>query len=265
MAGPTTIPPLSPVDFANRMAALFPPGWSSPEAKSPGGALFAVMGALGDGLSFENGALGYACAATRIQTAINGALDLASQDFFGAALPRNPGESDDSFRARILAAIMPAGATRAAVTAAVQKATGNPVRVIEPWRVADTGAWGHFYWGVDNAVTPFRWSGGGRFVSGDPGTGLQYQGFIECSLPTPALLNNQPVPCYDSNFYWGIAGSSFFDLDAGETFGSQVVYDAINATKCEGTIVWVKFVPAPIGLDWDQPNVNWDQAGLQWS
>lgn len=261
MAQPTTIPTLTAVDYANRMAALFPPNWSSPEARSPGGVLYAVMGMIGTGLSFENGAVQYAFAATRIQTAMNGALDLASLDFFGDRLPRNPGETDDSYRARILAAIMPAGATRAAVAAAVKAVVGVEPRIIEPWSPRDTGVWGRFYWDVDNAVTPFRWTGSTR----PEDFGLSFQGFIECPLPTPSLLNGNPVPCFDSNFYWDIAGSSLIDLEAGQTLGPEVVYDAINLTKCEGTIAWVKFVSAPATTSWDQPGVTWDEPNVTWT
>lgn len=261
---PTTINPLSLDDFANRLVQVFPP-WSSPDSRSPGGTVYGLFETMGEGLSFLDSAFAYACDATRIQTAQNGALDLASQDYFGSALPRLAGETDDSFRARILAAMLPAGATRAAVTAAVAKVTGSQPRVIEPWRPADTGVWGHFYWGVDNAVTPFRWTGGGRYVPGDPSTGLQYQGFIECQLPTPNLLGGNAVPCYDSNFFWDSPGSAFFNLEAGQSLGPQVVYDAINATKCEGTIVWVKFVNLPPGLSWDEPGETWDEPSAVWS
>jgi hypothetical protein len=254
MALPTTIPELSPVQYANRMAALFPPGWSSPEAKSPGGVLYAIMGMIGSGLSSENGAVRYAFAATRVQTAVGDALDLVAQDYLGNRLPRNPGENDTSYRARITAALLPQGATRAAVIKAVTDATGHTPRVIEPWRPSDTGAWGKFYWGVDNARTPFRWTN----------PALAYQGFIECTLPTPPLLGGNPVPSYDANFYWNVAGSSFIDPDPSVPLGPRVVYDAINLAKVYGTVVWVKFVPAPSLLNWDQPGVTWDQPGATW-
>jgi hypothetical protein len=261
MSTPTTIPPLADTDFANRMAALFPHGWAAPDAKSPGGVLYAIFQMMGGGLAFENSAEIYALAATRIQSAVNGALDLAAQDFLGDRLPRNPGETDASYRARITAALLPTGATRAAIIEAVTNATGYAPRVIEPWRPADTGAWGHGFWGVDSSTTPGRWTGTG----GRPGErSLAYQGFVECVLPTPTALNGNPVPCYDSNSFYGIAGTAWIDIEPSTTLGPQAVYDAINLVKCEGTIVWVKFVPAPSKYNWDDPNVTWDESGVTW-
>lgn len=251
----TTIPVYDAAAFAARMAANIPQAWSSPEAKSPGGALYAVMAMLGGGLTFESGALTYALGATRVQTAINGALDIASLDFFGNGLPRNPGESDLAYRIRILAALLPAGATRQAVSDAVQKVTGSAPRIIEPWSPKDTGVWGRFYWSVDNAVTPFRWTN----------SAMGYQGFIECVLPQPELFGGNAAPCYDSNFYWGVAGSSFIDPNPSQPLGPQVVYDAINLAKVEGTIAWVKFVSPAAQYNWDQPGVTWDEPGVNWT
>lgn len=250
-----SIPQLTADNFAQRMSANFPNGWAAPSDLSPGGVLYGLFASIGGGLTTEVGALTYALGATRIQTAINGALDLASLDFLGNSLPRNPGETDAAYSIRILGSLLPAGATRPAVTAAVQKVTGAVPRVIEPWSPADTGVWGSFYWDVDTPTTPFRWT--------DPG--MEFQGFIECVLPTPALLGGNPVPCFDSNFYWEVAGSSLLDPDPSVTLGPQVVYNAINAAKVYGTIVWVKFVPAAPQWSWDQPGVTYDESGVKWT
>ena len=250
-----SIPQITADGYAQRMAAVFPNGWAAASDLSPGGVLYGLFASIGGGLTFETGALTYALGATRIQTAINGALDLASLDFLGNRLPRNSGESDTSYRIRVLAALLPSGATRAAVTAAAEAATGYPVRVIEPWNPADTGVWGRFYWGVDTPATPFRWTN----------PGMEFQGFIDCVLPTPSFLGGNPAPCYDSNFYWGIAGSSFIDPNPSTPLGPQVVYDAINLAKVYGTIVWVKFVSAPTAWSWDEPGVTWDQSNVNWA
>lgn len=251
---PTTIQDISAVGFADRMAALYPPGWASPEAKSPGGAFYALLSMLGGGLSFESGALTYALDATRIQTATDGALDLASVDYLGDRASRLPGETDPSYRLRILAALLPAGATRKAVSDAVQAVTGFVPRIVEPWRPADTGGWDQFYWDVDTPETPFRWTD----------SDMGYQGFIECVLPQPLFLGGNPAPCLDANFWWDVAGSSFIDPDPSTPLGPQVVYDAINLAKVEGTVVWVQFV-TPAAFRWDQPGVTWDQPGVNWA
>lgn len=251
----TTVPQITADGFARRMAAVFPNGWASPDDLSPGGVLYGLFATIGGGLTFEVGALTYALGATRIQTAIDGALDLASMDYFGGALPRNSGELDPSYEARITAALLPSGATRSAVVAAVEAATGHPCRAIEPWAPSDTGCWGRFFWNVDTPATPFRWTN----------PGMEFQGFIDCVLPSPAFLGGNPAPCYDSSFYWGIAGSSFIDPNTTTTLGAQAVYNAINMAKVYGTIIWVKFVPATATWSWDQPGVNWDEVGVTWS
>jgi hypothetical protein len=217
-------------------------------------------------MSFEIGALQYALGATRIQTATNGALDLASEDYFGPplgpyAVTRQPGEADSAYSAQLLAAMLPHGATRAAIIEVVTKITGNVPRVIEPWSPADTGVWdggpgaGMMFWDIDSAVTPFRWT--------DPGL-TPFQGFVECTLPQAQEFGNNPTPAFDSTaFYWDVAGSSLIDPTLVGQLGEAAVYNAINQTKVEGTIVWVKFVPPP-GINWDQAGVNWDEAGISW-
>ena len=83
MAGTTTIPAVTAAQFAARMCALFPPNWSSAQAKQPGGAVYSMLQAIGSGPASETLALGYADAATRLQTAQGQALDIALVDFFG--------------------------------------------------------------------------------------------------------------------------------------------------------------------------------------
>lgn len=264
----TTIPSLTPNNFAARMAATYPAGWSSSDAISPGGVLYGIMLMIGSPLNFEITAEQYALGATRIDTATNGALDLASLDYFGTGLytlPRQLGESDASFSLRMgpwpLGAMLQPYATRSAVIAAVKAVTGFAPRTVEPWCPGDTGAWDHFYWDVDTAEAPFRWTSSA--IPTD--LNLAYQAFMDCVLPTPALLGGNPVPCFDNNFYWDTAGSSLIDMDPSVPLGPQVVYDAINRAKCEGTIVWVRFVNAPTTYSWDQPGVTWDQPGATWA
>lgn len=245
---PTVFPTLDADDFATRQGAVFPNGWVSPEARQPGGIFYALMKSIGGQQAFVLSALIYALEATRVQTAVGDALDLVSEDFFGDALPRAPGESDDSFRTRIEAGltadfVTASGATRAAVSFAVQTITGVAPRIIEPWRPLDTGV-----------------------IDGGPGTGmmfmdadcvqapaiitdssLAYQGFLQSIIPPIQLLDGNPLPCMDvgeaaSGLYTDTAGSSMFDFDGSISLGEQAVYDAINARKTFGTVVWTQFV-----------------------
>lgn len=381
---PSTIPQLSHIEFANRIAALFPADWASEDAKQPGGVLYAVfamiageltdiMGvpqsqkiaiggtmtagdtiylyftnpnlavsphrvsytvvagdtptAVAQGLAFAvssdpalsplgflatahtptieikyptsppraiwttasppsnatvivpgvggsatetvtvavvaydgPGALQYADYATRIQTAIGDALDLASLDFL-PTIPRLPGEIDAAYRARIIAALLPSGATRTAISRAVQRVTGVRPRLVEPWNPGDTGvtggvltasldwdapslvwddpalSWDHgaalvgaIYSGVDTEATP------GRSTNAGPA----YQGFCDAVLPTVPLLGGNPVPCSDDGMYSGIHGCSTFNIPPIHS-GAQLVYDTLDTSKTFGTVIWTRF------------------------
>jgi hypothetical protein len=262
----TTYTPLTPTQFGARMAALFPPGWASPEAKQEGGAVRGVMDTLGTPLAFESGALQYAFEACLIGTAQNGALDGKALDFFGSgfyALPRNPGESDAAYSARLLAALLPEGATRKAVSDAVKAVTGQAPRIIEPWRPADTGVLdggpgaGMMFYDIDNVVTP------GLMTD----NGLGYQGFIQTILPLAQPFGNNPTPVMDEyTMNLDVGGSSMLDAASGATpQGAQAVYNAINRAKCEGTIAWVQFVAPQGAVFWDQTGLHWDQSGIVWT
>jgi hypothetical protein len=262
----TTYAPLTADQFAARIAANFPNGWASPEAKQPGGAAYGLFSTLGTPMSFESGALDYAFDACLIETAENGALDGKALDFFGTglyALPRNPGETDAAYSVRLLGALLPEGATRKAVSDAVQAVTGQAPRIIEPWRPSDTGVIdghpgaGMMFYDVDNVVTPARYT--------DPGLG--YQGFIQTILPLAQPFGNNPTPVYDEyTMNYDVAGSSMLDATSGAVpLGEQAVYNAINRAKCEGTIAWVQFVPALGAVTWDENGIHWDQSGVTWT
>ena len=220
------------------------------------------------------GSLQYAAAAMRIQTAVGKALDDASKDFLGDDLPRYSGEADAPYRVRVLAALLPSGATRAVISAAVERVTGVVPRMIEPWRPSDTGVLdgvvtSNLTWDAANVFldTPgFVWDSGEKSIGAiyldvdsavwpgrltDPG--LRYQGFIETTLPTIPLLGGNPLPCLDDGIYLDAAGSSAFDFEGSVPLGAQLVYDAINRVKVDGTVAWVRFgssVPAPVIHRW---------------
>ncbi len=188
------------------------------------------------------GTLQYAAYATRIQTAIGEALDLSALDFLGPGqLDRLPGELDAPYRTRIMAALMPTGATRKAISDAIQRVTGVKPRLVEPWSPGDTGVTRNFagpgamYSGVDTEVTPSRATmGRGQFRSS------AYMGFVDTVLPTVPLLGGNPVPCTDDGMYSGVAGSSTFNFPPFLS-GRQVVYNAIERSHTYGTLIWVRF------------------------
>ena len=226
----TTVPTITASGFAQREADLIPRGWALEDAKQEGGVLYAMLLALSTQLAFCIVAIQYALNSTRIQTATDSELDLAAQDFFGDTLPRPTGASDDTYRALILAALFPEGATRKAVQDAVETFTGSPARIIEPWNPADTGAWGKGYWGVDTAQTPSSWTN----------PGARYQGFV---LFTP-VPSTGTIPYYftwNDTGYWG--ANMYWQQPSVSSLDG--LYTALNKVRPYGTIAWVHaFEPA---------------------
>lgn len=230
----TTIQPISADDFARRQAALVPNRWASETAKQQGGLVYALLKMGGTDLSFEIGAASYALGSTRIQTATAPELDLASKDFLGNYLPRNPGETDVSYRQRILDQLLPTGATRPAIVAALTKVTGTAPRVIEPWSAPDTGYWDvASYWDVDTQANPARW--------GD--ATLRYQAFIITPGPTMQVLGGNPLETLDDSAYWDVPGYGLINITGNPI---QNLYNLLNRMKVEGTIIWVSIQPPPI-------------------
>jgi hypothetical protein len=125
-------------DMKSRLAALLPLRWFADSTP----VLSSVLSGLSDGWSWLYTMLGYVKSQTRIATATDSFLDLISQDFLGATLPRRSGEADTAFRARIQAAMFAPRATRPALIASLANLTGRAPSVFEPARPADTGAWG---------------------------------------------------------------------------------------------------------------------------
>ncbi len=68
-------------------------------------------------------------------------LDLISKDYFGNELPRQPNETDNSFRNRILITLLQPKATRPAMRTALFRLTGIEPIIYEPFSVLDNGAY----------------------------------------------------------------------------------------------------------------------------
>ena len=124
-------------DMQARLRSLLPPRWF-PDSTP---VLSALLGGLAEGWAWLAALLDDVRQQTRLATATDAMLDLASQDFFAAGLPRRFGESDTAFRRRICRELLRDRATRTAMISVLTDLTGRTPVVFEPARPADTGAW----------------------------------------------------------------------------------------------------------------------------
>lgn len=270
MSGPTIIPTITAEQFAARLFAQFPRGWASPDAGQTGN-VHALLKGVGTALTSVLAQVQYAKNATLIPTETSPELDLASEDFFGDALPRPPGMSDAAFSALILSSLFSSAASRPALSLALTRLTGQQPRMIDPWNPGDTGAWdaGQIinvdpailtdttglpiladgggailvdpavaelapcsYWDVDSRSFPFRWTGEEQFT-----------GFIESAAPPQgSVINGNPVLGWDDSWYWDIAGSSYFDIIVNSVSN---VFALVNRLRAYGCTIGVKIVANP--------------------
>jgi hypothetical protein len=138
-------------DMVNRLKRLIPNGWF----QEPTPILDAVLNGAAWALSFGYSLISYTYIQTRIRTATDYFLDLASQDYFGANLQRHAGEPDENFRKRILALLLAQRTTRGGLCSTLFKLTGRKPKIFEPLRVADSGAYdtGYACYDVAGAYT----------------------------------------------------------------------------------------------------------------
>ncbi|WEQ51591.1 hypothetical protein LV478_13845 [Komagataeibacter oboediens] len=127
--------------FALRIRRLLPTGWF-PSAPAAGEAeqapvLNALLQGFGSVFVWIWAMLSGTADQTRLATMSGAFLDMFAADFFGTMLTRNPGESDDAFRARIEEALFPSLGTRPDVVNVIADEVGQAGRVIEPRNAAD--------------------------------------------------------------------------------------------------------------------------------
>lgn len=233
-------------DIVCRLKSLIPPGWIG----DPSPIADAVLTGIASVLSVIYGLFQFSELQTRISTATGGWLDLISLDFFGTGLPRGAGQSDDSFRAEILANLFVKANTKAAISAALTTLTGTPPRIIELFNPGDCGAWDEYsYWDVDVPGAPARYA--------EPEDTAQF--LVETVFPAASLVGTAPVAAFDSVASFDEWTGWFADLNQTGLQNETSVYALLNRLKVEGVIAWVKFVPAvPQGLAWDAPGIFWD-------
>ena len=232
----TTVSIFTAEQWAQRILKLYPNNWTSDAAKMAGGVLFSLFESGGDEFNFLENGLDWVLNACRIATAEDIALDNIATDYFGSiaafepTVVRQPGESDDSFRARIYANLLQSGGTRADISRVVELLTGEVPRICEPWNLMDNGACDSIsFCDIDTVANPCR--------VGD--LSLRYQGFVESVLPSFGSQGNNPVYCADV----GLSCDRSFIIDPQPTWflGEQELDLAINRVRMFSTIVWRRY------------------------
>lgn len=164
-------------DIVARLKAVLPSGWF-PDSTP---VLDAILGGLAAGWSSIYTALQYARNQTRLATASDIWLDIIAEDFFGARLSRN-GQGDALLRVRIQHEILRSRGTRAAVSSVLTDLTGRAPAIFEPFRPADTGAWGSGR--VAGSGIGYGTAGGWGSLS------LPYQCFVTAYRPNGSGIAN---------------------------------------------------------------------------
>ena len=135
----------TPADMAERLRSTLPSGWFPVSPPTPASSatpvLDGLLAGLGSAWSFCFDLLSVAAAQTRLKTAFGAFIDMISADLFGMSLLRKNEETDDSFRARISAALISRRGTRQAVCDAVVAITSAVPSIYEPMRGQDCGGY----------------------------------------------------------------------------------------------------------------------------
>jgi len=193
-------------DIFGRLRGYLPSRWfGSPSDPKP--IRDAVIEGFAIVLSYLYGLYAYAKLQTRLASMTDGWLDMFAADFFGTTLPRKAGESDDSYRARIKAALFREKATRKGISDALFALTGRRPEIVEAWRPLDTGAYAQ---GFPNPMAgpfgaPFAYNVAGTYGS----LQLHAQFFVTAFRPTDGVSDSD-------------------------------IYACVADVKAEGTIAWVQ-------------------------
>lgn len=196
-------------DITSRLQSYMPSGWFGSIADALN--ITAVLNGIAASLSLIYTLIQFFAAQARLQTSSGGWVDLWAQDFLGANLPRNLGESDASYIARIENAIFTQRGTRPVMINMLTTLTGAVPIIFEPNRPADTAC---FHVAAANGFF-----GQSQFASANG-----YSALITAYRPTDSA-------------------------HAGAT--DTAIYAAINATRPCSTNIGVQllYVGAPLGTE----------------
>lgn len=217
-------------DMLARLKAVLPSSWFPVIAP--------VKEALLSGIGWmqaQNFALlAYVKQQSRVSTATDVFLDIAARDYTGTDVTRRLQESDASFRARLLAALLPTAATRAALLMRLTTLTGTAPHLFEPTQPMDTGAYGYGGLGYNTA-------------GGYGSLALPFQAFVSVKRPVsqgvPYLAGyngNASTPVYAPGGY-GVGLLAYSDLDqAFDGVTDADIYQAIATTQAAGVTAWTQ-------------------------
>lgn len=226
---PITPAPGSKLDVYSRLIAQLPNWFGSDHIN-----LDSILAAFVDTASFHYQQYLYVVLQTRIKTATDINLDIISSDFLGDELPRRTGETDDSFRTRILATLLREKATRQAMINAIFNLTGIKPIIFEPWNASDCGGY--------NVYQKMGYNTAGAYGSGS----FAYQAFIDVYVDPYQGMSRYSG--YNNYFGGYNAVGGLADLWYGGSSIQQTIisdsdiYKLINLTKVFGTVIWTKII-----------------------
>ena len=129
---------LTQIGYANAQSADWVRGAFGDASRTTGGVAYTLALTTGALLASLNTQTQEVMLAERLQTSSSTSIDSWAADFFGSTLPRNTGETDSAYIARIIANLSARKGTIAGLTT-----MGNfygTTTVAEPWVIATTGA-----------------------------------------------------------------------------------------------------------------------------
>jgi len=175
----------------------------------------------------------YVALQMRLQTATDINIDAIAADYLGN-FPRRAGENDATYKKRILATLLQEKATRFGMSNALYLLTGYRPILFEPWYPPDCGGY--------NVASSMGYSIMGLYGSDS----YAYQGFVDVFVSQFQGLANYSG-YNDFLFGYSTAGGKSRGWYGGESLITEIIsdqdiYDTINLTKVEGTIVWVRII-----------------------
>lgn len=220
-------------DMAARLKAVLPSAWF---ARGVGTAPIkdAVLAGIGWMAAQGFALVNYVRRQGRVSSATDVFLDIAARDYTGTSVTRRLQESDDSFRGRLLASLLPGGATRRALIQRLILLTGHAPVVFEPTQPMDTGAYGY--------------GGLGYNVAGGYGSlSLPFQAFVSVRRPVSQGVpylggynGNASTPVYAPGGY-NVGLMAYSNIaQAFDGVRDADIYQMVAAVQPVGSTVWTR-------------------------